>query len=40
VNQVIAITGVEPDRLYVDSGYHGHDYNKKDRCSSRDSGVA
>jgi transposase, IS5 family len=31
VDQVIAMTGVEPDRLYVDSGYRGHDYDKKDR---------
>jgi IS5 family transposase len=31
VDQVTAMTGVEPDRLYVDSGYRGHDYNKKDR---------
>ncbi len=31
VDQVIALTGVEPDRMYVDSGYRGHDYAKKDR---------
>src|SRR5215212_9571390 len=28
VDQVIALTGIEPDRLYVDSGYRGHDYDK------------
>ena len=31
VDQVIAMTGVEPDRIYVDSGYRGHDYAKKER---------
>ncbi len=31
VEQVLALTGVEPDRLYVDSGYRGHDYDKKER---------
>ena len=31
VDQVIALTGVEPDRIYVDSGYRGHDYAKKER---------
>src|SRR5919112_1651274 len=29
--QVIALTGIEPDRIYVDSGYRGHDYAKKER---------
>jgi IS5 family transposase len=28
---VIALTGVEPDRLYVARGYRGHDYAKTDR---------
>jgi transposase, IS5 family len=31
VDQVIALTGVEPERVYVDSGYRGHDYDKKER---------
>jgi IS5 family transposase len=31
VDQVIALTGIEPDRLYVDSGYRGHDYDKTER---------
>jgi transposase, IS5 family len=29
--QVIALTGIEPDRIYVDSGYRGHDYARKER---------
>ncbi|KLK89901.1 hypothetical protein AA309_28775 [Microvirga vignae] len=31
LDQVIAVSGVEPDRLYVDSGYCGHDYVRKER---------
>src|SRR3954451_3529944 len=31
VDQVIALTGIEPDRLYVDQGYRGHDYGKTER---------
>jgi IS5 family transposase len=31
VEQVTALSGVEPDRLYVDQGYRGHDYAKTDR---------
>ena len=31
VDQVIAMTGVEPDSMHVDSGYRGRDYDKKDR---------
>uniref|UniRef100_UPI001E3F691F transposase n=1 Tax=Microvirga roseola TaxID=2883126 RepID=UPI001E3F691F len=29
--QVIALTGVEPERVYVDRGFRGHDYDKKER---------
>ena len=31
IDQVIAMTGVEPERTYVDRGYRGHDYGKKER---------
>ena len=31
VDQVIAMTDVEPARIYVDLGYRGHDYAKTDR---------
>jgi transposase, IS5 family len=31
INQIIAMTGVEPERTYVDRGYRGHDYAKKER---------
>jgi IS5 family transposase len=31
VEQVVAMTGVEPERIYADKGYRGHDYPKKDR---------
>jgi transposase, IS5 family len=31
IGQVIAMTGVEPERTYVDRGYRGHDYAKKER---------
>jgi transposase, IS5 family len=31
VDQVIAMTGIEPERTYVDQGYRGHDYAKTDR---------
>ena len=31
VDQVTVLSGVEPSRIYVDSGYRGHDYDKKDR---------
>jgi hypothetical protein len=26
IDQVVALSGVEPDRIYVDLGYRGHDY--------------
>ena len=31
VGQVTALSGVEPDRIYVDLGYRGHDYAHKER---------
>jgi transposase, IS5 family len=31
IDQVIAMTGVEPERTYGDQGYRGHDYAKADR---------
>ena len=31
INQVMAMTDVEPARVYVDQGYRGHDYAKTDR---------
>ena len=31
MDQVVALSGVEPDRIYVDQGYRGHDYAKNDR---------
>jgi IS5 family transposase len=31
ISQIIAITGVEPERTYVDQGYRGYDYAKTDR---------
>jgi IS5 family transposase len=31
IGQVIAMTGTEPERTYVDQGYRGHDYAKTDR---------
>jgi transposase, IS5 family len=31
MDQVVALSGVEPDRIYVDQGYRGHDYGKTDR---------
>ena len=31
VDQVTALSGVEPDRIYVDQGYRGHDYGKTDQ---------
>src|SRR3712207_8042978 len=31
VDQVTTLSGVEPDRIYVDSGYRGHDYARKER---------
>jgi IS5 family transposase len=31
ISQVIAMTGIEPERTYVDQGYRGHDYAKTDR---------
>jgi transposase, IS5 family len=31
VDQATALSGVEPDRIYVDSGYRGHDYARKER---------
>jgi IS5 family transposase len=31
MDQVVAITGKEPARIYVDLGYRGHDYGHKER---------
>ena len=31
MDQVVALSGVEPDRIYVDQGYRGHDYAHKER---------
>jgi IS5 family transposase len=31
VEQVMALSGIEPERTYVDQGYRGHDYAKTDR---------
>src|SRR3954464_6858059 len=31
VDQVTTRGGVEPSRLYVDSGYRGHDHDQKER---------
>ncbi|GEO19393.1 hypothetical protein MAE02_70890 [Microvirga aerophila] len=31
ISQVIAMTGIEPERTYVDQGYRGHDYAHKER---------
>jgi IS5 family transposase len=31
VEQVVALNGVEADRIYVDQGYRGHDYAHKER---------
>ena len=31
MDQVVALTGVEPVRIYVDLGYRGHDYGHKER---------
>ena len=31
IDQVVAMTDVEPARIYVDQGYRGHDYAKTDR---------
>jgi IS5 family transposase len=31
MDQVLALTGVEPARIYVDQGYRGHDYARKER---------
>jgi IS5 family transposase len=31
LDQVTALSGVEPERIYVDSGYRGHDYARKER---------
>jgi IS5 family transposase len=31
LDQVIALTGIEPERVYVDRGFRGHDYAKKER---------
>ena len=31
MDQVVALSGVEPDRIHVDQGYRGHDYAKTDR---------
>ena len=31
MDQVTAMTGVEPARIYVDQGYRGHDYAHKER---------
>ena len=29
--QIVAITGIEPERIYADKGYRGHDYLRKER---------
>jgi IS5 family transposase len=31
LDQVVALTDVEPARIYVDQGYRGHDYAHKER---------
>ena len=31
IDQVIAMTDVEPARIYVDQGYRGHDYVHEER---------
>jgi IS5 family transposase len=31
MDQVVALSGVEPDRIDVDQGYRGHDYVHKER---------
>ena len=31
LDQVIALTGIEPERVYVDRGFRGHDYANKER---------
>jgi transposase, IS5 family len=31
MDQVVVLSGVEPDRIYVDQGYRGHDYVHKER---------
>ena len=41
MDQVVALTGVEPARIYVDQGYRGHDYaHRRSACSSPVSGGA
>jgi transposase, IS5 family len=31
IDQIVAMTGVEPERVYVDKGFRGHDYPHKER---------
>jgi transposase, IS5 family len=31
VEQIVAIAGIAPERIYVDKGYRGHDYSGKER---------
>ena len=31
VEQIVAMTGIEPERIYADKGYRGHDYHRKER---------
>jgi transposase, IS5 family len=31
VEQIVAIAGIAPERIYVDKGYRGHDYPDKER---------
>jgi len=31
LDQVITLTGIAPERVYVDRGFRGHDYAKKER---------
>jgi IS5 family transposase len=39
VDLVTALSGVEPDRIYVDQGYRGHDYARKERANWPTRGV-
>jgi IS5 family transposase len=31
IEQIVAMTGIEPERIYADRGYRGHDYHRKER---------
>jgi transposase, IS5 family len=31
IEQIVAMTGIEPERIYADKGYRGHDYHRKER---------